>query len=85
VKFLNSNLSKEELNALCSLNNNPNVVILKVDKGNESVNTFDYDEKLLDLVLFSSYKYFSKNPINQITNLVAKSIKSSSLDLSLKK
>jgi hypothetical protein len=49
------------------------------------MNTSNYEYKLLELLYSSSYNPLSKKPINNITNLVTKSIKSSSLDPNAKK
>jgi hypothetical protein len=80
-------LSKEEFHSIHNLNNNPNIIILKVDKGNATIinNTFDYESKMQDLLSSSLYKPLCKNPINDITNLVTKAIKSSFLDPSIQK
>jgi hypothetical protein len=81
------NLTKEQFTSIHSLNDNPSILILKVDKGNATIimNTVDYDAKMLDLLSSSTYKELHKNPINTITKLVTKSIKSSSLDLATQK
>jgi hypothetical protein len=81
------NLSKEQLHSIRRLNDNPDIIVLKADKGNATVimNTSDYDSKILDLLSSSTYKPLAKNPINTITNLVTKAIKSSSLDPNIQK
>jgi hypothetical protein len=75
-KSTSPNLSKEEFDHICHLNDNPNIIILKEDKGNTAVimNTSNYDSKLLDILSSSTYKPLIKNPINNITNLATKAI-----------
>jgi len=75
------NLTKEQLHSIRRLNDNLDIIVLKADKGNAMVimNTSNYDSKLLDLISSSAYKPLTKNPINAITSLVTKAIKSSSL------
>jgi hypothetical protein len=60
------NLAKEKFQSIWCLNVNPNIIILKVDKGNASVimNTSDYESKIYELLSSSSYKPLNKNPIN---------------------
>jgi len=75
-------LSKEEFQYICHLNDNPNIIILKFDKGNAIVimNTSNYKSEFKYLRLSSSYNTISKNPINSRTRLVIKAIKSSSFN-----
>jgi hypothetical protein len=86
-KLPKPNLSKEEFQSICNLNDNPNIIILKFDKGNAILvmNTSNYEPRMHNLLYSFSYKPLSKNPINIITNLVTKAIKSSSLDPSVQK
>jgi len=80
-------LTKENFDSICRLNENRNILILKVNKGNAPVimDSSDYDSKMLDLLSTSTYKPLAKNPINSITTLVTKVIKSSSLDPTIQK
>ena len=64
-----SNISKLEFEALKSLNNNHNIVVLKADKGGATVilNKDDYHNKMLDHLLNSrSYKKLDKNPLKKV-------------------
>jgi hypothetical protein len=81
------NLTKEEFQFICLLNNNPNIIILKVNKGNTIVimNSFDYHSKLYDLISSSFYKPLAKNFLSTITSLVSKTIQSSSSDPNIQK
>jgi hypothetical protein len=81
------NLTKDEFQSIRHLNNNLDIIILKYDKGNTTtiMNTTNYEYKLQDLLSSSSYKPLSKKPLNTITNLVTKAIKSSSLDPRIQK
>jgi len=74
-----SNLSKEELVALRSLNQNNDIVVLKSDKGWATVilNKADYRNKMLDHLHNSgSYKKLPKNPLKKISRNVVIAIKS---------
>lgn len=74
-----SNISKAEFEALKSLNNNPNVVVLKADKGGGVVilDRDDYKKKMLDHLCNSgSYRKLNKNPIKKVSKAVALAIKS---------
>lgn len=79
------NLSKDEALAIKRLNDNPHIIILKVDKGNSMVimNTKDYESNPLDILSFSSYKILPKYPINSTTQCVTKAINSSSIDATI--
>jgi hypothetical protein len=81
------NLKKGEFKSISLLNNNPNIILLKVHKGNTTLimNTLDYEFKFIDLLSSSSYKILTKNPLNTITSLITKSIKYSSLDPKIQK
>lgn len=75
------NLSKEELIALRSLNQNEDIVVLKADKGGATIilDREDYRKKMLDHLHNSgSYKKLAKNPLKKISKTVAHAIKSSS-------
>jgi hypothetical protein len=52
------NLTKEQFDSIHHLNENPDILVLKVDKGNATVimNSSDYESKLLDLLSSSTYK-----------------------------
>ena len=83
-----SNISKLEFEALKSLNSNPNIVVLKADKGGATVilNKEDYHNKMLDHLLNSgSYKKLDKNPLKKVSKVVALAIKSSRSVCSLSK
>jgi hypothetical protein len=73
------NLKKYEFQSICRVNDNPNIIVLKFNKGNATVimNTSDYESKLQDLASSSS--------INLSLNVVTKAIKYSSLDPIIKK
>jgi len=57
-----TNLTKDEFHSIRSLSDNPNIILLKVDKGNATVimNTIDYESKLHDLLSSYSYKPLTK-------------------------
>ena len=83
-----SNLSRSEFEALKSLNNNKDIVLLKADKGGAAIilNKEDYRKKMLDhLENSGSYKKLSKNPLKKVSRVVAGAIKSSSSVGSLSK
>ena len=78
----------EQFEALKSLNNNKDIVVLKADKGGATVilNREDYRMKMLDhLENSGSYKKLAKNPLKKIRRVVAEAIKSSNLVSSLSK
>lgn len=80
AKAPKSNLNKEELVALRSLNQNNDIVVLRADKGGATliVNKAHYRSKMLDhLPNRWSYKKLSKNPLKKISRNVALAIKSS--------
>ena len=58
VKPPKPNLSKLEFLALKNIKSNPDIVILKADKGNATVilNKVDYNLKMLDLLNTSTYR-----------------------------
>ena len=75
------NLNNEEFSALKSLNQNEDIVVLKVDKGGATVilNKDDYHKKMLDHLHNSgSYKKLPKNPLKKISRTMALAIKYSS-------
>lgn len=81
IKLLSPNLSKDEFQDIKCLNDNPHVLVLKTYKGNVmvSMNTVDYDSKMKILLSSSSHKILPKNLLNDISQLVTKAIKSSSM------
>lgn len=44
------------------MNNNPDIIIFKANKGDTSIiiNTMDYESKMLDIISSSSYKIIPK-------------------------
>jgi len=61
-----NNISKDEFDALKSLNHNKDIIVLKVDKGGVVVilDKEDYRRKMLDhLFNNGSYKKLNKNPL----------------------
>ncbi len=75
-----------EFDALKSLNNNKDIVILKADNGGVVVilDKEDYQRKMLQhLCNNESYKKLNKNPLNKISKKVTLAIKSSSTISSL--
>ena len=83
-----SKISKPEFEALKSLKNNHDIVVLKADKGGATVilKKEDYHNKMLDHLLNrGSYKKIAKNPLKKVSKVVALEIKSSSTVGSLSK
>jgi len=75
-----SNISRDEFDALKSLNLNKDIVVLKADKGGADfiLNKEDYRQKMLDHLCNSgNYKKLAKNPVKKISKTVALAIKSS--------
>lgn len=73
-----SNVNELEIDALKSLNNNMDIVVLKADKGGFVVilDKEDYRKKMLDNLLNSrSYRKLSKGPMKKISKSVALAIK----------
>jgi len=69
-----SNISKSEFEALKSLNNNLDVVVLKEDKGGGVVilDRDDYRKKMLDpLCNNGSYINLNKNPIKKVSKVLS--------------
>lgn len=76
-----NNISKLEFDALKSLNDNNNIIVLKVDKGGVVVilDKDDYRRKMLDHLHNSgSYRKLKKDPLKKISKNVALAIKASS-------
>lgn len=74
------NISKQEYLALKTLNQNPNIVILKADKGGVIVimNKKDYDKNMLDhLNNNGCYTILKKNPIGKVSKIIKGLIKAS--------
>ena len=79
AKSPRSNISKAEFEALKTLNQNRDVVVLKMDKGGAAVilDREDYRNKMLDHLCNSgSYKKISKNPLKRVSRVVSLAIKS---------
>lgn len=73
-----SNISKQEYLALKTLNQNPDILVLKAYKGGATVimNTQDYNEKMLDHLTNSGcYIKLKKNPIRKISKNVNNLVK----------
>lgn len=76
------NVSKHEYLALKTLNSNPDMVVLKADKGGAIVitNKSDYIEKMPDHLNNSGcYRKLNKNPLNNISKKVCNLIKTSKI------
>ena len=86
-KLFKSNLSKDEVSTLRSLNDSPDTICLKGNKGNTSIimNPFDYKETFIDHLSSSSYKPLFINPLNKFLRIVSNAVKSSSRDITFKK
>lgn len=68
-----SNISKQEHLALKTLNQDPDIVVLKVDRGGAVIimNTIDYNEKMIDHLTNSGYYIkLNKNPLKKISRNV---------------
>eukprot|EP00253_Pinus_taeda_P003009 PITA_03009 len=74
-----TNISKAEFEALKTLNQNRDVIVLKADKGGAVVilDRKDYRNKMLDHLCNSgSYKKLSKNPLKRVSRAISLAIKS---------
>lgn len=77
-----SNVNKQEYLALKTLHSNPDIVMLKADKGEASIimNKSDYIEKMLDhLNNNGCYRKLNKNPLNNISKNVCNLTKTSKI------
>jgi len=77
VKSPKSNISKNEFLPLKTLRDNPNIVILKVDKGGASfiLDNDDYVNKMIDHLHNSrNYIKLKKNPLKRVSKEIAKSL-----------
>ena len=73
------NYSKSEFFAIKALKSNPDIVILKADKGNCSVvmDTLSYEEKMNLLLSDPSYRILERDPTSRITRSITDLIKNS--------
>lgn len=75
-----SNISKQEYLALKNLNQDPNIVVHKVDKGGATIimNTSDYHHKMIyHLTNSGCYNKLRKNPLKNISKIIQNLIKTS--------
>ena len=72
-----SNLSRELHQAVKSLREDKNIVILPADKGNATVvlNRVDYEAKMENLLKDSAYKEVTRNPTSRVEAKVSTALK----------
>ncbi|XP_045534547.1 uncharacterized protein LOC123721120 [Papilio machaon] len=73
------NITRQEFQALMSLRNNPNILVLPADKGNATViiDTAEYEQKVDELVSdTSTYKKVNYNPTARVTSKLNKILSS---------
>ncbi|XP_071447161.1 uncharacterized protein [Hetaerina americana] len=83
------NITREEKRALLSLRKNPDITVLKADKGNATVllNTMDYHRKVQQLLQDPAYRTITRDPtdalVRKTTTLIKKSLPGSEANRNL--